>query len=163
MVAAAVMLPPGHDLAVRDSKTLSEKQREALFAQIEAVALGVGLGIVDAEEIDAIGIRPATLLAMRKAIEQLEHAEHLLIDAHTVQGIDIAQTGIVRGDQKEHCIAAASIVAKVSRDRLMVAAHALHPVYGFATHKGYGTKAHRKHVAAHGRSPLHRKSFTIRV
>lgn len=162
VVAAAVVLPEGHGLAVRDSKTLSERQRERLMGEIESVALGIGIGMVHVEDIDRIGIRPANLFAMKKAVEGLERVDYVLSDARE---LDIAtpQTALIRGDQKEFCIAAASIVAKVTRDRFMVQAHEMFPQYNFQKHKGYGTKAHREAVGEHGRCPLHRESFTIAV
>ncbi|HBU28209.1 TPA: ribonuclease HII [Candidatus Uhrbacteria bacterium] len=163
VVAGAVILPEGHNLAVRDSKTLSQKQREALFDQIYAVAIAVGVGIVHVEEIDAIGIRPANLLAMQKAAEALTQVDHMLVDARRIPAISVPQTAIIRGDQQEYCIAAASIVAKVTRDRFMTQAHDLFPEYNFAQHKGYGTLAHRLAVQKYGRCSLHRESFTIAV
>lgn len=162
VVAAAVVLPEGHGLAVRDSKTLSERQRERLMGEIEAAALGIGVGMVHVEDIDRIGIRPANLLAMKKAVEGLERVDYVLSDARELD-IAMPQTALIRGDQKEFCIAAASIIAKVTRDRFMVQAHEMFPQYNFQKHKGYGTKAHREAVGAHGRCPLHRESFTIAV
>lgn len=159
VVAGAVILPVDHGLGVRDSKTLSARQRERLIGEIEKTATDFSAGIVDANLIDEIGIRPATLLAMKRAIEGLSQVEHLLIDARSLSDVSIPQTSITKGDQKEFCIAAASIVAKVTRDRLMIAAHDLYPQYEFASHKGYGTQVHRKAVGVHGHSPLHRKSF----
>lgn len=162
VVAAAVTLPEGHGLAVRDSKTLSEKQRDRLFDEIHAVALGIGIGMVHVEDIDRIGIRPANLLAMKKAVEMLDRVDHVLSDARKID-VTFPQTALVRGDQKEFCIAAASIIAKVTRDRFMVQAHEMFPQYDFQKHKGYGTKAHRVAVHEHGRCALHRESFTIAV
>ncbi len=162
VVAAAVVLPEGHNLAVRDSKTLSENQRERLFEEIHAVALGVGVGMVHVEDIDKIGIRPANLLAMKKAVETLKQVDYVLSDAREID-VTFPQTALIRGDQKEFCIAAASIIAKVTRDRFMVQAHEMFPQYNFQQHKGYGTKAHRVSVAEHGRCALHRESFTIAV
>lgn len=162
VVAAAVILPVGHELAVRDSKTLSERQRERLFAEIQDVAVDASVMAVSASDIDRIGIRPANILAMQRAVEGLKRVDHVLSDARELP-ITVEQTVLIRGDQKEFCIAAASIVAKVSRDRVMVEAHESYGVYGFAQHKGYGTKAHREAVVAHGRCPIHRASFTIAV
>ncbi|PIR47442.1 ribonuclease HII [Candidatus Uhrbacteria bacterium CG10_big_fil_rev_8_21_14_0_10_50_16] len=163
VVAAAVILPEGHGLAVRDSKTLSQRQRETLFDQIHAVAIAVGVGIVHVEDINKLGIRPANLLAMQKAAEALTHVDHILVDAREIPHIKISQTAIIRGDQQEFCIAAASIIAKVTRDRFMTEVHQLFPQYNFAQHKGYGTLAHRMAVQTHGRCSLHRESFTIEV
>lgn len=163
VVAAAVVLPEGHELGVRDSKTLSEKQRERLIEEIEAVAVGVGIGFAHVDQIDSDGIRSANLRAMERAVEALESVDYLLVDAHKLSNTSIKQEAIIRGDSQEHCIAAASIVAKVTRDRFMKDAHAMYPIYGFDKHKGYGTKAHREVVVAEGRCPLHRTSFTIAV
>lgn len=161
VVAAAVVLPEGHGLQVRDSKLLSPLQRNRLFDEIHEAALQIGTGIVDATVIDDIGIRPATFLAMRKALKELRALEHVLVDGWAIPDLDIPQTRIIKGDQKEFCIAAASIIAKVTRDRLMIEASALYPQYAFAVHKGYGTVRHREAVCAHGASPLHRRSFTF--
>lgn len=162
IVAAAVVLPVGHTLRVRDSKTLSARQRERLFEEIQQVARGVGVGIVSAAEIDRIGIRPANLRAMQMAVEAIDGVDYVLSDARTL-AVAAPQTALIRGDQKEFCIAAASIIAKVTRDRLLIAAHTRFPKYGFDQHKGYGTRAHREAVAVHGHCPFHRKSFTIRT
>ena len=159
VVAAAVVLPLNHGLKVRDSKLLSPNQRDRLFAEIQAIAEQIGTGIVDATVIDEIGIRPATFLAMTKALSALRALDHVLVDGWNIPGVKISQTRIVKGDQKEFCIAAASIVAKVTRDRLMVEANALYPEYAFAAHKGYGTATHREAIGLHGVSPLHRRSF----
>ena len=163
VVAAAVVLPAGHGLAVRDSKTLSQQQRERLYDQIVAMAIDWAVALVHVDEIDRSGIRPANLSAMRRAVESLKHVDHVLVDAHTVPGLLTPQTAIIRGDASEHCIAAASIVAKVTRDRFMTDADTLFPLYQFKQHKGYGTEAHRRAVVEHGRCPLHRSSFTIVV
>ncbi|OGL70865.1 ribonuclease HII [Candidatus Uhrbacteria bacterium RIFCSPLOWO2_01_FULL_53_9] len=160
VVAAAVILPQGHALAVRDSKTLSARQRERLFDEIQAVAVAVNTGIVDATTIDEIGIRPATFLAMRKALSGIGACQHALVDGWKIPDVDLSQTPIIKGDQKEFCIAAASIVAKVTRDRLMIKASALYPEYAFAAHKGYGTAKHQQAVRMHGICPLHRRSFS---
>ncbi len=162
VVAAAVTLPVGHTLKVRDSKTLSAKRRDQLFDEIHEVAVEIGVGIVDADEIDKIGIRPANHLAMRKSVEELTKADYALVDGWLIPGLLLSQTRIIRGDQKEFCIAAASIVAKVTRDRIMVDADELYPKYLFAKHKGYGTTLHRDAVKAHGRSPIHRVTFKIK-
>ncbi len=163
VAAAAVILPVGHGLAVRDSKTLSAAQRERLYEEIVAVAIDWSVALSHVDEIDRDGIRPANLSAMRRAVESLQQVDHVLVDAHTIPGLSIPQTAIVRGDASEHCIAAASIIAKVTRDRFMTDADALFPVYQFKQHKGYGTEAHRVAVMEHGRCPLHRSSFTIAV
>ena len=163
VVAAAVMLPPNHGLGVRDSKTLTGKARDRLYDEIREVAIGVGVGIVDATVIDKINIRQASLLAMKKALMDLDDVEHALVDAHEIPGVTISQTAIIKGDQKEFCIAAASIIAKVTRDRMMLDIDAMFPQYNFKQHKGYGTLEHRQLVHQHGRCPLHRESFTIQI
>jgi ribonuclease HII len=162
VVAGAVILPADHGLAVRDSKLMTAKAREKMFDQIHLAAVSTGVGIVDASIIDEINIREASLLAMKRAVEELGEVEHVLVDAHTIN-IDFPQTAIIRGDQKEFCIAAASIIAKVTRDRIMINLEAEFPQYGFAQHKGYGTKQHRQAVADYGRIDEHRASFTISI
>ena len=162
VVAAAVVLPEGHGLPVRDSKTLSERQRENLYAEIQITATSIGVGIVDASVIDEIGIVPSTVRAMMKAIGGLETLDHLLIDAMTLAGIKTPQTAIVKGDQKESCIAAASIIAKVTRDRMMINMHETYPMYNFRKNKGYGTKDHREVILSVGSTPIHRLSFTVK-
>jgi ribonuclease HII len=162
VVAAAVILPVDHGLKVRDSKTLSAKQRDKLFDEIGEVAVEVGIGIVDATLIDEIGIRPSNHLAMRIAVEKLKLVDHALVDGWLIPKLTLSQTRIIRGDQKEFCIAAASIVAKVTRDRIMIEADIEYPQYSFAKHKGYGTVLHREAVKSHGRSPVHRVTFKVR-
>jgi ribonuclease HII len=165
--AAAVVLPLDQpDLkealnGVADSKQLSPKRREALLKVIHAVALGVGVGASSAAEIDALGIAPATRLAMQRAIQALvPPPQALLLDYVTLPEVNVPQRSLPKADQ--HClsVAAASIVAKVSRDRLMVELDARYPGYGFARHKGYGTAAHRSALAQLGPSPLHRTSWS---
>jgi ribonuclease HII len=166
VVAAAVILHPADPIAgVDDSKKLTERRREALFAEIQARALAVGVGIVPPGEIDRINIYQATLRAMAQAVAALSaagehiHPDHLLIDALTLPGMPIPQQGIIKGDAKSASIAAASIVAKVTRDRLMVHYDGLYPGYGFAGHKGYPTRAHRDAIHRLGPCPIHRKTF----
>ncbi len=163
VVAAAVILPVGHALKVRDSKTLSAKQRDKLYDEIHEVAEEVGVGIVDASVIDEIGIRPANHLAMRKSVEELSNVDYALVDGWLIPELQLSQTRIIRGDQKEFCIAAASIIAKVTRDRIMIEADSVYPEYLFAKHKGYGTQLHREAVRSHGRSPIHRVTFKVRT
>jgi len=160
VVAAAVVLPVGCDIeGVDDSKKLTEKQREALLPVIAEKALAIGIGRVDAETVDAINIRQASRLAMKKAVKALGLApDHLLVDAETVE-TDIPQTAVIHGDALSLSIAAASIVAKVTRDRLCREWDALYPEYGIAGHKGYATKLHRERLLAFGASPMHRQSF----
>ncbi|MFI5180266.1 MAG: ribonuclease HII [Thermoanaerobaculia bacterium] len=146
-----------------DSKALVPEVREDLAVRIRARALGVGLGEASAAEIDAIGIAPATLLAMRRALEMLEKGglfpDLVLFDAVTLPGLDAAQQAFIRGDARVACIAAASVVAKTERDRRMEALDAEWPFYGFSSHRGYGTAAHLAALRRHGPSPEHRLTF----
>jgi ribonuclease HII len=164
--AAAVVLPLDRpDLAdvlegVRDSKLLSPSKREALLPTIEKVATGVGIGHADPDEIDAMGIVPATRLAMTRALSELNgQVSALLIDYVHLPEVDLYQRVLPKADT--HClsVAAASIVAKVSRDRLMVTLDRKYPNYGLAQHKGYGTRLHRKALEQWGPSFIHRKSW----
>ena len=161
VVAAAVIMPRTWSLAgVNDSKQLSASQRETLFPIIRQQALSVGLGVIPAETIDLVNILQATYLAMEAAIEQLDPApDYLLLDAVTLKNVPIRQRCIIKGDSLSISIAAASIIAKVSRDRLMLDYDAQYPQYSFAKHKGYATKQHRAAVAAQGPCPIHRKTF----
>lgn len=166
VVAAAVVLPPGRsDLqtvlqAVNDSKQLAPRQREALFPLICRTALAVGVGRASARFIDAAGIVPATHRAMSMALRNLGVSpDCLLIDALELPRTEQPQRGVIHGDALVLSIAAASIIAKVSRDRLMVALDKRLPGYGFATHKGYGTRAHRAALERFGPCAAHRLSF----
>lgn len=161
VVTAAVILPEDFDvLGVDDSKKLSEKKREELFGLIKERAICHAIGIVDNERIDRINILEATKEAMKQAIEGLsQKPDHVLIDALTLKDVDIPQTGIVKGDGKSVSIAAASILAKVTRDHMMIKYHEEYPWYAFNSNKGYGTKAHYAGLAEHGLCPIHRKSF----
>lgn len=160
VVAAAVILdldtmPTG----LNDSKRLSQSAREHLLNDLWACA-DIGIGIAEPAEIDRINILGATMTAMRRAVAGLAvPPKTALIDGNRAPGLSCAEQTIVKGDARSVSIAAASIVAKVTRDRLMMAAHARYPVYGFDAHKGYGTKAHRAAIAAHGPCPIHRFSF----
>ncbi|MEN6478153.1 MAG: ribonuclease HII [Anaerolineales bacterium] len=164
VAAAAVVLPPEEGLlerlpTVRDSKLLSPAQRERCYRVILDVALDHGVGMVPAEEIDRVGIVPATRQAMTQAIAQLHVCpEYLLIDALQL-ALPIAQKRLIKGDRICLSIAAASIVAKVERDRWMAARDAEYPAFGFAHNKGYGTAQHRQALAQEGPTPLHRRSF----
>jgi len=161
VVAAAVILPPGCVLeGVNDSKQLSEKKREELYERIVCEALAWSVARVDAETIDRINIRQASRLAMKRAVLGLKvPPEHLLIDAESID-LDVPQTPIVKGDALSQSIGAASVVAKVTRDRLCKEVwDALYPGYGIAVHKGYATKAHRDAILRLGPTPLHRRSF----
>lgn len=164
VVTAAVILPADFDvLGVDDSKKLSEKKREELFDIIKEKAICYSIGMNDEKRIDEINILEATKEAMGKAIKGLEiQPEHILIDALTLKDVDIPQTGIVKGDATSVSIAAASILAKVTRDRMMVEYETTYPGYGFAQNKGYGTKAHYEGLDQHGITPIHRRSFLVK-
>lgn len=161
VVAAAVILPKHLEiLGVNDSKKLSEPKREALYDLIKENALAVGVGIVDNHTIDEINILNATKLAMKQAVEALEpQPEMLLIDAVVLADISIKQESIIKGDAKSISIAAASIIAKVTRDRMIKAYDEKYPEYGFASHKGYGTKQHTEAIRKYGPLDIHRKTF----
>lgn len=161
VVAGAVVLPKGKRiLYVNDSKKLSEKKREELFDVIKEEALSFGLGIVSPERIDEINILQATYEAMRDAVNKLSVSPDILLnDAVTIPGIDIRQVPIIKGDARSLTIASASILAKVTRDRIMAEYDLQYPEYGFAKHKGYGTKAHIDAIRQFGPCPIHRKTF----
>lgn len=166
VVAACVVLNPSHWQELRgvdDSKALKPQQREELDRLIRAHALAVSVSRGTVQEIDRMNIREAAILAMRRCVEAIAAdsacPDHLLVDARAIPGTAIPQTGLVAGDRRSLSIAAASIVAKVARDREMASADLVFPEYGFAQHKGYGTKAHLYALAAHGPCPLHRRSF----
>ena len=161
VVAGAVVLPKGKRiLYVNDSKKLSEKKREELFDVIKEEALSFGLGIVLPERIDEINILQATYEAMREAVNKLSVSPDLLLnDAVTIPGLDIRQVPIIKGDARSLTIASASILAKVTRDRIMAEYDLQYPEYGFAKHKGYGTKAHIDAIRQFGPCPIHRKTF----
>ncbi len=163
VVAACVVLPLGVRLAgLNDSKQLTPRQREDLFEVILTLARGYGLGIVSAPEIDRLNILRATHLAMRLALGALPpglRPDLVLIDGLPVRPFPLDQIALVKGDARSASIAAASILAKVTRDRLMCEYDALYPAYGFARHKGYGAASHLRALAAHGPCPLHRRSF----
>jgi ribonuclease HII len=161
VVSAAVILPPHFDgSGITDSKQLSPGRRERLFTRIYAGAVAVGIGIVDAAEIDRINILQAARLSMRIALANLgSRPDYALIDGNFTIQSDLPQQAIVKGDCRSVSIAAASIVAKVSRDRLMLRYHEEFPQFGFDRHKGYPTKAHKAAIAAHGPSPIHRRTF----
>lgn len=159
--AAAVILPEGVIIdGVNDSKKLSEKKRESLFDVIREQALSYSIAYATVDEIEEINILNATMLAMRRAIDGLDiKADYAMIDGNKIPPIDIDAECIVKGDAKSMSIACASILAKVSRDRLLYKYAEEYPMYGFDKHKGYGTKAHREAILKYGPCPYHRKSF----
>jgi len=161
VVAAAVILPADYrNEMVNDSKQLTELQREQLFIEIKNVALSYGVGKVSPKKIDEMGILNAAKLAMRQAILQLNpQPDFILVDAVPINIMEIPQQAIVKGDQKILSIAAASIIAKVTRDHLMVKYAKKYPEYGFEKHMGYGTKFHLDSIKKHGHCPIHRISF----
>ena len=165
VVAAAVVLPPTSAIAgrlagVRDSKQLTPRQRERLYPLIQEAAAAWGVGVASAEEIDGLGILPATRLAMERAVMALAlPPQALLIDAVRLPALSLPQHSLFHGDALCLSIAAASIIAKVTRDRLMVEMDALYPGYGFARHKGYGTRAHAQALESLGVCDTHRRSF----
>ncbi len=161
VVAGAVILPKECDiLYINDSKKLSEKKREELFDVIMEKAVAVGLGYSSPERIDAINILQATYEAMREAIKKLAVVPDILLnDAVTIPEVDIRQVPIIKGDAKSISIGAASIIAKVTRDRLMVEYDKVYPEYGFASNKGYGSGVHIEALKKYGPTPIHRKTF----
>lgn len=165
VVAAAVILPEGIQLpGVNDSKKITEKKREILFDFVKEHALAYGIGEASETEIDEINILQATFLAMRRAVEALQlPADYALVDGNRIQGLPIPAETVIGGDGKVLSIAAASILAKVTRDRYMRDMAAQYPEYGFEKHKGYGTKAHYAAIEQYGICPLHRKTFLKKV
>lgn len=169
VVSAAVILPDGAEgqaamaayaREINDSKKLTPRKRLWLFDCIHRDAAGIGVGIVEADEIDRVNILQASLQAMALAVSNLAtKPDYLLIDGNFPIPVGLPQEPIVKGDGRSASIAAASIVAKVTRDRLMEGYHRRYPQYGFSGHKGYPTRAHRQAIAAHGPSPIHRRTF----
>lgn len=161
VVAGAVILPKDCGLLyLNDSKKLSEKKREELYEQIMEQAIATGIGYASPQRIDEINILQANYEAMRDAIKELGVVPDVLLnDAVTIPGIDIKQVPIIKGDAKSASIAAASIIAKVTRDRLMVQYHSVMPEYGFDSNKGYGSKTHIEAIKKYGPCPIHRRSF----
>lgn len=161
VVAGAVILPKDCDiLYINDSKKLSEKKREELYDIIMEKAVAVGLGYATPERIDDINILQATYEAMRDAIKNMGITPDILLnDAVTIPGVDCKQVPIIKGDAKSISIGAASIIAKVTRDRLMVDYDLIYPEYGFASNKGYGASAHIEALKKYGPTPIHRRSF----
>jgi ribonuclease HII len=162
VVAAAVVFPPGTRIdGVDDSKRLTPAGREELDAIIRARATAVGVGLVEAATIDRVNVLEATRRAMGRALAALDvEPELVLIDFVVLEGLSCPQRNLVKGDQRSATVAAASIIAKVARDRMMADADREYPQYGFGRHKGYPTADHRAALLAHGPCPLHRRSFT---
>ncbi len=161
VVAAAVVLKGNTRIkGLRDSKKVPEKERESLFIEIQDTALDIGIGIVNHEDIDRINILRASKLAMKLAIENLsELPDFLVIDAVSLPSIPIKQLFPIKGESVSASVAAASIIAKVTRDRLMLEYHNQYPQYNFNKHKGYSTKEHMELIQLYGPCPIHRKSF----
>lgn len=164
VVAAAVIMPEGLVVeGINDSKKLSEKKREELYDIILEKAIAVGVGRVEADIIDRINIKQASRLAMKKALETLDvKPDYLLVDAERVEA-DTPQLAIIHGDALSQSIAAASIVAKVTRDRLCMQWDLQFPEYGIGIHKGYATKLHRERLLEFGATPMHRRSFIGKI
>ncbi|TMA29171.1 MAG: ribonuclease HII [Deltaproteobacteria bacterium] len=161
VIAAAVVFPPGTRICgINDSKQLTPEERCELEPEIRASAVAVGIGRAEVHEIDSINIYRAGLLALRRAVEALDpQPQHVLVDARKLDGIRVPQQPIIKGDAKSISIGAASIVAKVHRDRLMAHHEVEYPGYGFASHKGYPTAEHLEALERLGACPLHRRSF----
>ncbi len=162
VVGAVILDQDTYIRGLDDSKKLSEKKREELFEIIQEESIAVGVGIVNNQRIDQINILQATYKAMRQAVQDLDcKPDYLLVDAETIPNINIPQAGIVEGDSHSISIAAGSIIAKVTRDRMMLDYHLEYPEYNFASHKGYGTQEHIQALEKHGVTPIHRFSFKI--
>lgn len=161
VVAGAVILPTDHDILwLNDSKQLSAKKREELYDIIMKEAVAVGVGYASPARIDEINILQATYEAMREAVSKLPVKPQILLnDAVTIPRVEIPQVPIIKGDAKSVSIAAASIIAKVTRDRLMEEYDKIMPEYGFASHKGYGSKSHIEAIKTYGPTPIHRRTF----
>ncbi len=163
--AAAVLLPEGLVIdGLNDSKKLSEKKRELLFPVIQENALAFGIGFADEKEIDEINILQATFLAMHRAFDAMQRrCDYVLVDGNRMPPMPVPGETVVKGDAKSPSIAAASILAKVSRDRVMLEYAKQYPEYQFEKHKGYGTKAHVEALRAFGPSPIHRRTFLKKI
>ncbi|HET6515823.1 MAG TPA: ribonuclease HII [Thermodesulfovibrionales bacterium] len=161
VVAAAVVIDPSERIdGLRDSKKVPERERESLFWEVFCSCLDIGVGVVEADVIDRMNILKATQLAMKQAVKDLSvEPDLLLIDAVQLKTLDIRQMSLIKGESRSASIAAASIIAKVVRDRIMEHYDVLYPEYGFSRHKGYPTKDHRKRIVNRGPCPIHRKSF----
>jgi ribonuclease HII len=162
VVAAAVLFAPEiYIKGVHDSKQLDAERRDELHAIIQGRALAIGIGMAEVDEIDRVNIYWATMRASKRAVAALQQAPgHVLVDGRKIPGLAIPQTHIVGGDRKSFCIAAASILAKVTRDRIMIAYDEQYPGYGFSQHKGYCTSDHMQLLEQLGPSPIHRRSFS---
>ncbi|PZE22473.1 ribonuclease HII [Paenibacillus xerothermodurans] len=160
VVAAAVILPQGLVLQdVNDSKKLSPKKREELYDVIQQEAIAIGIGVADVGTIERINIKQASRLAMKQAVERLNpRADYLLVDAEQID-VTLEQMAVIHGDALSQSIAAASIVAKVTRDRMCLQWEVEYPEYGIAEHKGYATKLHRERIIEFGATAMHRKTF----
>jgi len=165
VVGIVIMKPDSFIEGINDSKKISEKKREKLYEQITNEAIAWGVGIVDQREIDEINILNATKKALNMAITGLEtKPERILVDAlEKIDTCGIPYTSVIKGDAKIYSIAAASIIAKVTRDRIMQEYDEVYPEYGFAGHKGYGTSKHIQAIKEYGPCPLHRKSFITKI
>ena len=165
VLAACVVLPADWDVpGLDDSKKLSEKKRNEMFRVISDRALAIGIGMADNRTIDEINILNSTRQAMRQAVAEAqtmlgENIGHILVDAVTIDGIESPQTAIIKGDARSISIAAASIIAKVTRDNMMKEYALEYPHYAFESNKGYGTKAHYQGIREHGITPIHRRTF----
>ncbi len=159
--AAAVILPEGAELwGINDSKKLTPKKREELFDKITEIAISYAIFSVDEKEIDEINILNATHKAMNGAVNSLsQKPDYVIIDGNSIKGMELAHETVVKGDAKSISIAAASILAKVARDRYIEEMGKVYPEYGFENHKGYGTKAHTDAILKYGVCPIHRRTF----
>ncbi|SNR90061.1 RNase HII [Anaerovirgula multivorans] len=170
VLAASVILPKGLKIeGVKDSKKLSPKKREEMYEIIKEKAIAIGIGIVSSKIIDEINIKNAARLAMKEAVNDLKDyrgnsaiPDYILIDAEEIE-TNIPQRAIIKGDDLVHGIAAASIIAKVTRDKLCVEWHGQYPQYGILQHKGYATKAHKEALINYGATEMHRKSFLKKI
>jgi ribonuclease HII len=162
VVAAAVVLPDGLLIpGLTDSKQVPEQERERLFEVIRTKAVCYGIGMVDEQTIDRVNILQATIIAMERALQTLNpQPDYLLLDAISLPRVSLPQKPIIKGDCRSHTIAAASILAKVARDRMMQELHKIYPHYNFQKHKGYGTKEHLLLLREHGPCDAHRKTFS---
>ena len=163
VIAAAVILPTHCSIkGLRDSKQLSPKQRAHLFDEIHNIAVSIGVGSADHRVIDRLNVLEATLLAMQEAVEKLTvPPDYLLVDGLDLPEVDIVGQAIPKGDSQSYSIAAASVIAKITRDRLMVELDRTYPNYGFSRHKGYPTSQHRQAIAQFGASDIHRRTFKL--